>query len=1453
MNLQRVFLHGTLFCGLFLCLFHVPTVNGQARPRVAEAVDGARRVTLRGNVHPLARAEYDRGAVAGTEPLKRILLLLKRSDQQEAALEDLLEKQQDKSTPNFHQWLTPEQFGAQFGVADADIQVLTDWLTRQGFSIGKIYSSKTVIEFSGTAAQVQQVFGTAIHRFEVEGKSYSANVSDPQIPAALAPVVTGIVSLHNFPRKSHARYQGEFLKTPGKPGLQPLFTFPLPNGNGNFYGMGPGDFETIYSSKALISGGNDGTGQTIGIVGETQINPEDVIHFRTMFGLLINFPASNVILNGEDPGITSLDEETEADLDVQWSGATAPGATIKYVVSASTPTSSGVDLSALYIIEHNLADVMSESYGECEKSLGTTGNQFYNDLWEQAAAQGITVVVSSGDGGSAGCDDFNTQQRATQGLAVSGFASTPFNVSVGGTDFDQANDPALYWNATNDATGSSAKGYIPEIPWNESCAQIGPSGCGASAPNGSLNIVAGSGGPSHIYGKPTWQTGVAGMPNDNHRDQPDVSLFASPGFDRTGYVICQQDRNLNGVATCDLNTTNGSLDFHVVGGTSASAPAFAGVMALVNQYQAAHGGSSRQGNANHTLYSLAKKSGASCTSSTTEAAGCVFNDVVAGNSFVASHFGGSIGTNSVPCQGGAPNCSVATAGNNGVLIDPAHPATEAWTAAAGYDMATGLGTVNVNNLATKWGSVSTVKTSTNLTLSPTTGITHGTGENVTVNITVTPTSGTATGDVSLIATLQGPNGATTQGLDQFTLDSTGKVTNATTKNLPGGTNYTVTAHYSGDGTNAPSDSQPVTVSVGQESSQTFIVIPSFDLNGNLLNGNASSVPYGSRFIVRMYVTDKSGTPNPAGAPNNACYTVNLLTCPSGTVALTDNGTLVDMGGGGAGVYNLNAEGYTRDVSPSITTFLGGTHALVANYSGDNSYQKSMGTVTLRVTPTTSQTNINSLPGSVKEGQTFQIEANVSAQIAAQGTPAYPGGAVTFFDGSTAIPGAVQITKSGNPGQIFADISNVSFSSPGQHSISAQYSGDGNYAPSTSNPVILPVFIPTSITQTESATTINFGQSVMITAKVTSNSKTPPITGPVTFPGFGFESLTPGTDASGNQILTATYTTTPVSTGFIGASYVGDANYAPSSTNGDLITVIIPDFSLSSSNGINVTYGQTATTPITVTPASNVPSLVNFNIGNILPPGVSATVGPGTVNLNGAPVTAALMVTTTGPSPAPQGAVRAQRKGGGVVGMGRASGWSLAGISAVALVFLLGMPNRRRRFRAAFFASALCLIGLALGCGGGGGGGIGGGGGGRGGGGGGGGAGGGGGGGGGGGPVPTSITIASSNTKVPAGAPFTLTGQVTSTNTVTGTVTFFQNGSPVGSPVNVVNGVATLVPQTFAEIGAFTFTASYGGDTNNQPSQTTTGVVEVFTGTVPVLVQAQTGTLVHTISVNINLQ
>jgi len=285
-----------------------------APARITQAVDENNLAVLKGNVHPLARAEFDQGAVSDGQPLHRMLLLLQRGAEQEAALQKLLDDQQNKSSANYHAWLTPAQFGLQFGPADADIQTVTNWLQCHGFQITKVTAGRTVIEFSGNAAQVRSAFHTAIHKYLVNGEARMANSSDPQIPAALAPVVAGAVSLNNFPIKSHLLPLGTFRKSIKTGETKPLSTFP---GCAQFcYGMGPGDFATIYNTTPLLSGTPkiDGTGQTIAIVGESDINPQDVIDFRTMFGLPQNFSSANIILNGADPGVNG--SEGESDLDV---------------------------------------------------------------------------------------------------------------------------------------------------------------------------------------------------------------------------------------------------------------------------------------------------------------------------------------------------------------------------------------------------------------------------------------------------------------------------------------------------------------------------------------------------------------------------------------------------------------------------------------------------------------------------------------------------------------------------------------------------------------------------------------------------------------------------------------------------------------------------------------------------------------------------------------------------------------------------------------------------------------------------------------------------------------------------------------------------------------------------------------------------------------------------------
>jgi subtilase family serine protease len=458
-------------------------------------VDVHNLVTLPGNVHPWARPENDQGVAPDDLPMERMLLVLQRSQDQETSLRQLLDQQQVKSSPVFHQWLTPVEFGQQFGPADADIQAVTDWLASQGFTVKKVATGRTVIEFSGSAGLVRQALGTEIHKFRVQGQAYWANTSDPQIPAALAPVVAGFASLYNFPRQTPKQIMNAFSRTPGTRELQPLFTVTGSNGT-PYYAVGPTDFATIYNVLPLWNAGVDGTGQTIAVAGDSNINISDVEDFRSMFGLPANDP--QIIVDGPTPGIN--EDETEAVTDVEWAGAVAKGATIDLVLSETTETTWGIDLSALYIIDNDLAPIMSVSYGECEQMAGAGGNAFYYATREQGAAQGITIINGAGDNGSAACDQTVSGVAAQNGLAVNALASTPFDVAVGGTDFGDVNDWSQYWSSTNNSsTLASALSYIPETVWNASCAASGkPSSCANAATDTPAGIdkVAGGGGPS---------------------------------------------------------------------------------------------------------------------------------------------------------------------------------------------------------------------------------------------------------------------------------------------------------------------------------------------------------------------------------------------------------------------------------------------------------------------------------------------------------------------------------------------------------------------------------------------------------------------------------------------------------------------------------------------------------------------------------------------------------------------------------------------------------------------------------------------------------------------------------------------------------------------------------------------------------------------------------------------
>jgi subtilase family serine protease len=964
----------------------LPTANIPAR--ITGAVDETNRVTLRGNVHPLARAEFDRGVAPATMPMQRMLLVLKRSSEQQTALSQLMADQYNTASPNFHQWMTPEQFGQQFGPADADAQAVTSWLQTHGFQVAKVSKGKITIEFSGTTAQIKEAFRTEIHKYVIDGEEHWANSSDPQIPAALEPVVHGIASLHNFRPKPMHHVAGAFMKSreTGKvQAVQPEFETP----GGNF-GIGPADFAKIYNVPAAF----DGTGQSIAIIGVSNINLQDVLDFRTVFGLPTggtNTPI--VIVDGSDPGILNdaAGSETEALTDVEWSGAVAKGAQIHFVIAADTDASSGLLLAAARVIDTNSDPVMSVSFGNCEKVLLTSGNTLFNAFWEQAAAQGITVTVSTGDDGSAGCENQNAAapNPATTGLQVSGFASTPFNVAVGGTDFNDGTTQSTYFSTTNDPTTLlSAKSYIPESTWNDSCTNAffgggAEANCNsaAAANKAAVFTVGGSGGASTCtvvtagacsggYAKPAFQsfTGLTGMPADGHRDIPDVSLFASSGFNKSFYIVCEAD-DKNVTASTSCKKAANPFTFVGIGGTSVSTPAFAGIMALVNQKTG-----QRQGNANFVLYKLAQQQFAAATACTSQAspppaAGCTFNDI-------------TVGTIAMPCTKGTTNCTT-TVGTDTIGV------LSGFNAGAGYDLATGLGSVNATNLVNGWaaGQAAFRATTTTLSLVPTTGIVVGATVSVTVSVTPTVGTGTPTGDVSLLS-----NALSNQGVDGFTL--TNGAVSSTTIHLPGGT-YNVTAHYGGDGTFAPGDSTAVAVTVGKASSTTVASVFSS-------SGGTNFVPFTSG-------------PGPVTLFLSAAVNTNGA-LPIGTVNFVDtfNGTPTTVASGVK--VNQAGEAFT---ATGITTFATGAHSVVAQYSGDNSFTASNSvpvTFTINASTTTpTTTTVTASVTTVASGGSVMLTAKVTTASNGAG----PTGTVQFMNGTSTLGAAATCTPTAGAGSTTA--------------------------------------------------------------------------------------------------------------------------------------------------------------------------------------------------------------------------------------------------------------------------------------------------------------------------------------------------------------------------------------------------------------------------------------------------
>lgn len=971
--------------------------------RITTQVVESELTTLKGNVPLLVRASHDLGPASASTQLTHMRLVLSRSPEQQAALNKYLADLQDKSSPNYHKWLTPEQFGKRYGPADSDIAAIVGWLESHGLKLEEVSPARTNVAFSGTVSQVEEALHTPVHSFVKDGNQFFSNTVDPRIPSALAAVVTGVAHLDTIrPRPLYVKGEPGLFNTASKK-TEPVNS-ERPNRPGPELTAGtvltgytlyivPGDAATIYDTPNTFNANYTGTsytgtGVTIGIGGDATINPATVASYRTRF---LGDATQPTVTNVD--GVTSTLDTDEAYVDTELSGGIAPGAAIHFY------TSTDLNSAIQQALTDNTVDILSLSFGECELYLTTAGNALVSGWWEQAAAQGIAVTVSAGDSGSAGCDAVtdNTGKfitAATGGLQVNGFASTPNNIAVGGTDFDVLlSSYSLYASTSMGASATyyrTAKSYIPEAAWNDST--LNNATISMNQPltvNASLasqaNILAGGGGVSSCtantststtigacqsgYSKPAWQQGT-GVPADGARDLPDVSLMSGEGFYSGAWLVCTDDTGPNGsgtTITTDCTTqSDGNFYFYGFGGTSTAAPAFAGILALAQQKA---GG--RLGQAAKELYDLYNGSHAAA----------IFHDVTVGNI-------------SVPCTSTTPNCSQNSQG---------YYFESGYDTSAGYDLATGLGSVDAAQLVAYWGTATGPSAATiNVTPSATT-ITTIDPLTVTTSLAGSGSLGTPTGTVTLAS------GTYSSGAQP--LSAGGYAFNIPAGSLPIGSD-TLTVTYSGDPTYASTANNSTTIQVNALTPTVTVTPTTTSLNSN--------VP----LPVTVTVAGAAGAPVPGGTVtlSSGTYSSGAQQLAAGSYAFTIPANSLAAGSdilavsySGDSVY-ASASNNTVSVQVTLSTFAlsaaGGTLTLAAGATTGNTSTISVtpaggftGTVNLSCAVTTTLTNPTS-------PATCSIPSSVSITGAAVATAA-----LTVATTATTTAGAYIVTVTGTSGTL----------------------------------------------------------------------------------------------------------------------------------------------------------------------------------------------------------------------------------------------------------------------------------------------------------------------------------------------------------------------------------------------------------------------------------------------------
>jgi hypothetical protein len=889
---------------LFLLAIHAQTQASAAvlQDRITQPIENANVMPVAGTVNPMARTEFDQGLIDNAKVLDGLRLTFKRSDAQEASLKALLLAQQDPASPSYHHWLTPTQFGQQFGMTAADIAKASDWLQAQGFAVTWVSQSNNAIGFSGSVASVEKAFQTQIHNYRVNGETHFANATNISVPAALSGLVMGVRGLDDFRPKPKVRYAKSNALS-----AKPQFTSGV---SGSHY-LTPPDMATIYDIGPLYSAGVTGQGVTIAIMGQTDIVPADIADFRAAAGLPAN-PPTVVTAPGTTPlsataGAASGDL-SETDLDLEYSGGIATGASIVLV------NSDNVFTSLQYAVQSTIGGIaipiISLSYGACEPSFATSDLTQIEGFLSQANAQGQTVMLASGDSGAADCDDSSGSTpitSATNGLQIDYPGSSVYVTDVGGTEFmgdgtavAPQTGAGTYWSANgtggaaNDLV-ASAKSYIPEMVWNDTTYSISQG----------FGFSGGGGGVSKLWKKPSWQTGVPNIPVDGFRDVPDISLPASPDHD--GLLYCTQIQTVGSgstyVSSCQATSFRisdpGQSDdqgLTAAGGTSFAAPSFAGLLAITEQKLGVGGAGGGLGNINPSLYTLA--SNATTYSS-------AFHDVTTGN-------------NQVPCTAGTPDC--ATTGSNNVI---------GFSAGTGYDRATGLGSVDANNFVTAYSALVTLTgTKIAIVASPSTNLT--TNQGVTFTATVTPNTLTTAPAGTVIFTLDGvaqtpvPLSTAAPYTAVYTLPN----------GLTTGTHSIAATFTSSDSTYTGSTSTTVTVDVSAAGTAPTTTT---------VTASPSTFALGGAVTLSATIT---------------ATTAGTLTGP--IIFSTGNLTIgtvnqVSIGPGNTATATLNVSAATASLG-----FSAGTDEIVATYRGDGFNAPSSGSTNVTVTNpgiTLSATNI----------------------------------------------------------------------------------------------------------------------------------------------------------------------------------------------------------------------------------------------------------------------------------------------------------------------------------------------------------------------------------------------------------------------------------------------------------------------------------------------------------------